>query len=193
VRERIEGRERKLKALVARFAGCLSDLPERQRRLLELRTGVGASKPLGPHAAAEQLHVGSARFAQLEKQAIRELRGSARTRGCGGASEVVEGVMAFIGEGFGGAHSGASGGVEAVRYNAAPNGRARLPLPQSTGLLGAGVSSVASDLILILLLVFGAGLTVGAVVADAAGVGPRHEQWRERVINRIRAPRRPGE
>ena len=25
-----------------------------------------------------------------------------------------------------------------------------------------------------------------AVLADAAGQGPRHEQWRQRVVNRIR-------
>jgi hypothetical protein len=44
-------------------------------------------------------------------------------------------------------------------------------------------------LILVLLLLTVAGLTIGLVLADAAGQGPRHEQWRQRVANRIRSLR----
>ena len=83
----------------------------------------------------------------------------------------------------------ATGGVEAVSYSS--------PAPKPLGtrrstigaILGADIPAVASDLILVLLLLTVAGLTIGLVLADAAGQGPRHEQWRQRVANRIRSLR----
>jgi hypothetical protein len=185
-RARIASRERMLKAKVARFQGCLGTLPATQRELLELRTGLGASRPLGPRAAASRLHLGSARFARLEKQAVRELSDAASTHGCSQMSEVVARVAAFIGAGFGGGQIGATGGVKAVSYSAPAPKPAGARSSTIGGLLGANISTVASDVILGLLLLMAGGLAVAVVAADAAGQGPRHEQWRQRVVNRIR-------
>ena len=187
-RARIARRERMLKAKVARFRGCLSDLPGTQRELLELRTGLGTPRALSPRAVASRLHVGPARFARLERQAVRELSDAASTHACGRMSEVVARVASFIGAGFGGAQPTATGGVKAVSYSAAPPAKG-VGTRSSTmlgRLLGADIPAVASDLILVLLLTMGAGAIVLAVMADAVGQGPRHEQWRQRVIGRVR-------
>jgi hypothetical protein len=56
-------------------------------------------------------------------------------------------------------------------------------------ILGADTPPVASDVILVLLLSMALGLLVVLVIADAAGQGPRHELWRQRVINRLRSLR----
>jgi hypothetical protein len=53
--------------------------------------------------------------------------------------------------------------------------------------LGVDVPPVASDLIIVLLLGTLLGGAVVLLFADAAGKGPRHEEWRRRVINRLRA------
>jgi len=180
----IAKRERNLKALVARARECLSSLPERQQRLLELRSGLGRSEPLNPAATAVRLHVGPTRFAQLERRALRELR-RASAGGCGEATTAAAAsVMAFVGSSFGNAE--ARGGVKAVRYEASP----MLPLPplgtSEKGLLGTKLSSAASDAILAFVLLLIAGVAMTAVVADASGNGPRHAQWRRRMRNRIR-------
>jgi hypothetical protein len=189
-RARIARRERALKAKVARFAGCLSDLPDTQRELLELRTGLAGSRPLAPRAVASRLRLGSASFARLEKQAVRELTDAANTHGCSQMSEVVARVASFVGAGFGGGHaSAARGGVKGVSYNAAP---AKPPAARSStvgAVLGADIPAVASDVILILLALMAGALAVAAVLADAAGQGPRHAQWRRRVADRIRSLR----
>lgn len=177
-----------LKAKVARFQGCLNDLPGTQRELLELRTGLGAPTALSPRAVASRLHLGRARFAHLERQAVRELSDAASTHACGQMSEVVARVASFIGAGFGGGQPTATGGVKAVSYSAAPPAKA-VGTRSSTmlgRLLGADIPAVASDVILVLLLTIGTGALVLVVMADAAGLGPRHEQWRQRVINRVR-------
>ena len=188
-RARIARRERKLKAEVARFQGCLSDLPATQRELLELRTGLGGSRALSPRTAASRLHLAPARFTRLERQAVRELSDAASLHACSRMSEGVARVASFIGAGFGNGQGSATGGVEAVSYSS--------PAPKPLGtrrstigaILGADIPAVASDLILVLLLLTVAGLTIGLVLADAAGQGPRHEQWRQRVANRIRSLR----
>ncbi|HEY2593450.1 MAG TPA: hypothetical protein VGK33_06095 [Chloroflexota bacterium] len=189
-RARIARRERALKAKVARFEGCLRDLPDTQRELLELRTGLTGSRPLAPRAVASRLRLGPAGFARLEKQAVRELTDAANTHGCSQMSEVVARVASFVGAGFGGGHaSAAMGGVKGVSYNAAP---AKPPAASSStigAVLGADIPAVASDAILILLALMAGALAVAAVLADAAGQGPRHAQWRRRVAERIRSLR----
>jgi hypothetical protein len=185
-RARIARRERMLKAEVARFQGCLGVLPAPQRELLELRTGLRASRPLGPRAVATRLHLGQARFARLETQAVRELRAAGSTHGCSRIGEFVAGVASFIGAGFGGGQLGATGGVKAVSYSAPAPKPAGVRSSTIAGLLGAGISTVASDVLLGLLLLMAGGVAVTVILADAAGLGPRHEQWRRRVLNSIR-------
>jgi hypothetical protein len=179
-------RERMLKAQVARFQGCLGDLPATQRELLELRTGLGMPRPLGPRAAASRLHLGPARFARLERQAVRELSDAASAHGCSRMGEVVARVAAFIGAGFGGGQAGATGGVKAVSYSAPAPKPAGIRSSTIAGLLGAGISTVADDVLLGLLLLMAGCVVVTVILADAAGLGPRHEQWRQRILNRIR-------
>src|SRR6185312_16366683 len=93
-RARIASREHALKAIVARFRGCLGVLPDAQRKVLELRVGVGTIRPLSPRAAAARMHVGVARVAQLEKQAVAELRNAAATHSCGRLANFVAAVAA---------------------------------------------------------------------------------------------------
>jgi hypothetical protein len=188
-RARIAQRERALKAKVARFQGCLPELPETQRELLELRTGLGVTRPLGPRAAAARLDIAFPRFSVLERRAVRELGAAARAHGCRQLGEVVAGVESFIATGFGKGRAIPTGGVEAVTYSAAPTKPAGRRSSAFAGLLGNDIPGVAGQLLLVLALLMGAGLLVGVVLADAAGKGPRHEQWRQRVAQRIRSLR----
>lgn len=182
-------RERLLKATVERFKGCLAALPASNRELLELRTGYGASHPLSQRAAAALLHVDAAQIARRERQAVRELTDAAGTHTCGRTSELVNAAMSYIGTGFGGRHGTAVGGVEGVRYESVPP-RPKPPNSSTLGrILGADIPPVASDVILVLLLLGGLGMAVTLAIADAAGQGPRHELWRQRVINRLRSLR----
>jgi hypothetical protein len=168
----------------------LTALPEGQRELLELRTGFRAARPLSPRAAAARLHFAPARFARLEAQAVRELSYAGSTHSCRQTGAIVTSALSFIGAGLGGArHHGATGGVEAVRYSASPIKASTTKSSTLGRILGADIPPVASDLILVLLSLLAAGSVVAFVLADAAGQGPRHEQWRQRVINRFRSLR----
>lgn len=187
-RARIARREHLLKATVARFRGCLVALPASNRQLLELRTGYGDARPLSPRATAARLHVGAAQFAHLEKQAVHELSDAAATHACARTGEVVEAAMSLIGAGLGG-RAGTIGQTEVASFRAS-RPLASTPGPTLVGrILGTDVPPVASDLIIVLLLGMLLGGTVVLLIADAAGHGPRHEQWRRRVINRLRAMR----
>jgi hypothetical protein len=181
--------KRSLKAIVAQLRGCLGNLPERQRRLLKLRTGLGA-KPLGPQGAAARLHIGPHRFAELEKRALRELRASANEHGCGeSAGRVVGGVMSFIGAAFGAGPGEMHGGLQPVSYNLDPRSlRAFLPHAHGPhdGSLDAAISPAATDALLALLLVLVVGVVVAIVVVGASGRGPRDPEWRRRAATRFR-------
>jgi hypothetical protein len=185
-RARIASRERLLKAKVARFQGCLVALPASNRRVLELRTGYGEARPLSPRATAARLHLGAGQLAHQEKQAVHELSDAAATHGCARTGEVVEAAISLIGAGLGG-HPGI-GQAKVASFKAS---RPPASTPGSTlvgRVLGVDIPRVANDLILLLLLAILGG-TVVLLVADAAGMGPRHEQWRRRVVNRVRAMR----
>lgn len=101
--------------------------------------------------------------------------------------------MAFIGAGFGsggGAPAGSPGEFKTVSFDTSSGPRLAAAGPTLVGrVLGADVPPVASDLVVVLLLVMLTGAVVVLVVADAAGQGPRHEQWRTRMVNRLRALR----
>jgi hypothetical protein len=189
-RARLVHRERTLKAAVAQFHGCLAALASTQRELLELRTGYGDKSPLSPRATAVRLHLDPARIGALEKQAVRELHQAANTHSCARTGELVNGVFAFIGTTFGDGQAGATGGVKAVRYVSRPTTPPSSAAQSTLGrILGANIGPTASDVLLVLLVLMGLGAIVAVVLADAAGQGPRHEVWRQRVINRIRSLR----
>ncbi len=174
-RARIARRERRLKATVARFGGCLRALPDTQRHLLELRTGFGTAKALSPRAAAARLRIGAARFAALEKQALGELSSAASTHECGRTSEIVTGAMSFIAAGLGGqgGAGGGRGGVESARYEKAPSSGAGAPKASVSRkpLFGVGLPGV--DLLLLLLIpLFLIGLTIMELVVSGTRRGP---------------------
>jgi len=182
-------REHLLKAEVARYLGCLSNLPATQRELLELRTGLGVPRPLDPGAAAARMHLDRASFTARERQALRELRGAAALHECSEAGGVLAGVALFSGGGFGsGPLAGPAVGVDAARYAASPTGHAGHRSVLGS-LLGTDMPPLASDVLLVLLLAIAVGVGVVIVTADAAGVGPRHRHWRQSVAHRMRQPR----
>jgi hypothetical protein len=184
-RARIASRERALKAIVARFQGCLAVLPDAQREVLELRVGVGTIRPLSPRAAAARMHVGVARVTRLEKQAVLELRNAASTHSCARLASFVAAVASYFDATFGG-HAGA-GGVEAVNYDLSPAAAlGKLPAaPRDEGLLGSNFSAIPGGMISLLLLLLTGVLALTAIVADATGRGPRHAQWRHRMRSRL--------
>lgn len=191
-RARIARRERLLKATVEHFQGCLVALPADNRQLLELRTGYGAGAPLTPRATAARLHLDAAQVARLEKEAVHELSDAAATNSCARTGEVVDAAMALIGAGLGGGKTPGALSAEFRTVSFDSASRPLLPAASPTLLgrvLGADVPPVASDLVITLLLVMLLGGLVVLVVADAAGQGPRHEEWRRRVLNHLRALR----
>jgi hypothetical protein len=184
-RARIASRERALKAIVAHFQGCLGALPDAQRELLELRVGVGTTRPLSPRAAAARMHLGVARVTRLERQAVIELRDAASTHSCGRLSSFVAAVVSYFRTAFGG-HVGA-GGVDAASYDLSPAAAlGKLPAaPHDEGLLGSAFSPIPGGAISLMLLVLFGVLALTAIVADATGRGPRHPAWRHRLRSRL--------
>jgi hypothetical protein len=191
-RARIARREHTLKATVARFAGCLSRVPGRQRQLLELRAGLGGTDPLDPQAVSAKLHVSQGRFAGWERRAVRELRAQASADGCKRAHDEIAALAGSTLGRFIGEHPLDGGGAQEVSYRqtAGGAGGVRAPLSHArASLLRLGLPPEASDAILILLLVLAACVTLVAVLGDEAGQGPRHASWRRRVGNRLNARR----
>jgi sigma-70-like protein len=185
-RAHIASRERALKAIVARFHGCLAALPDAQREVVELRTGMGASRPLSPRATAARMHLGVARVTQLERQALLELRSAAATHSCARVASFVAAVVSYFATTFGGGPAG-TGGVEAARYDLSPAAAlGELPdAPRDEGLLGKDFSPIPGGAVALLALVLIGVLALSAIVADATGRGPRHAQWRHRVRSRL--------
>jgi hypothetical protein len=179
-------RERLLKARVARYVGCLANLPAAQRELLELRTGLGVSQPLGPGAAAARLHLGLARFEARERQALRELSDAARSHKCSQGGGVLPAVAYSTRLGFGGGRRGGGATVDVAQARYVAPTKAAGHSSVLGSLLGTDIPPLASDVLLVLLLVLGMGAGVLIVMADAIGLGPRHEHWRQSVASRIR-------
>ncbi len=181
-----------LKATVARFEGCLADLPSTHRRLLELRTGLGPLDPLDPKAAAARLQIAPSRVTHLERRALRELRSAASTGGCSRMVQIVAGVGSFIARGIGGAGNGpsAGSGVLGVRYETAPSSGAAAPKgPSSSGrLLGVGIPDADLMLLLLIPLIL-IGLTILHLITRGSRRGPL-EKYVNRVIAAGRGVRR---
>jgi hypothetical protein len=193
-RARIVARERELKATVARLQGCLSDLPAGQRELLELRTGSAASNPLGPHAVAARLHVGLARLALLEGQAVVELRHAASTGSCGRTAAIVAEVTSFIGAGLGGPRGTAQGGVEAARYERPARSSGDIARKSRTADSPLGIALPRGGLMLLLLLIplLTIALTILAIFANSTGRGPLQVYLRHSAVLGYVRRRRAG-
>jgi len=108
-----------VRRLVARYGGCLQELPTRQRRVLRLRAGVGPAEPASRAAVARRLDLTVTRVRRVEHRALRALRRAGRT-GCAAVSatgDLVGGAdggatLLASGTGAGGADAaaGADGG-----------------------------------------------------------------------------------
>jgi hypothetical protein len=182
--------DRALAATVTRLRGCLSELPDRARQALTLRSGVGARQPLGPRATAARLHLGVTRLAKVERQALAELRNAAQAHDCGQMSEIATAVIAFLGPSDGEGGVGASGGVEAARYAFSPPSRHEAkPGKFSIRSLLGGISPMASDAIIVLLLLLAAAIAAGVVVTYGSGHPPPWRRWRRRAAHGLRWPR----
>jgi hypothetical protein len=174
-------------AAVQHLEGCLGNLPDRLRLLLELATGVNANRPLRSAELAHYLHVRVGRIPRLERQALRRLRLTARTQACGGAAQPLSALPApsIFGPTVGDDASPA-GGVGADRYAKRPSREpVKQDAPHGDSLLGVNIAPVPGSAMLIALLVFAGLLLIGIVFADSLGLGPRHEQWRSRWMHRL--------
>jgi hypothetical protein len=182
--------DRALAAAVARLQGCLNELPEAHRRALMLRAGVGSSQALSARATAARLHLAARRFAQVERQALGELRKAARTRACGQTGELVAGVVSLVGLGAGGGGSAGRGGVDAARYAFSPPSRHVIkPAESSSRSLLGNTSPMARSALAVLLLLVAAAIAAGIVVTHGSGNSPSWRRWRRRLADGLRRPR----
>ena len=79
-------RERVLRATVERLQGCLGGVSAAERKVLVLRSGLGAAPARTRHSVARTLDVGVRRVGRIERRGLRHVRALARTGGCGGAT-----------------------------------------------------------------------------------------------------------
>jgi hypothetical protein len=176
-----------LRAIVARLAGCLGDLPERLRLVLELRTGLGVPHVLSRSAAARYLHVPVRQVAHLERRALRLLRLTARTHDCRPTSVQLTSLGIAVGPGGEPGEGGAQavGGVMAARYAklASPRGDRPASAQGGSNSLGIGVAR-AGDVLLAILLVLAGMLVIAVLFAEELGLAPRYRRWQERRMRR---------
>ena len=92
VRRRERRRQQRLRQTVGRYRTCLDGLPALERRVLVLRTGLGARDPRTRAGVGRRLDISARRVGRLERRALRRLRG-----GCGGGG--TEEVAPSLGAG----------------------------------------------------------------------------------------------
>jgi hypothetical protein len=76
--------ERRLRRLVRRLSGCFGALTAFERRVLLLRTGIGAGRPHSRARVAARLRASRHRVLRAERSGIGRLRRAARSGACGG-------------------------------------------------------------------------------------------------------------
>jgi hypothetical protein len=93
---------------VTRLRSCLDDLSTAQRRVLELRAGVGAADPRTRRGVARVLDIRVGRVQRLERRGLRRARKLDRAGACGSAAGGGGPVVSA------GSLTGTSGGGEAA-------------------------------------------------------------------------------
>ena len=68
-----------------RLSGCLDELADTQRRVLELRAGVGEASPRTRRGVARVLDLGVQRVRRIERRGLRRARELDRAGACGAA------------------------------------------------------------------------------------------------------------
>jgi Sigma-70, region 4 len=77
--QRRVARERRLRRTVRRLGTCLDDLPTLERRVLELRTGLGPGRARNREGVARALDLSTRRVTRLERRGVRRLRAACGT------------------------------------------------------------------------------------------------------------------
>ena len=85
--------ERLLRRSVQRLSGCLDELSDVQRRVLELRAGVGAASPRTRRGVARALDLRVQRVRRIERRGLRRARELDRADACGGVSASAGGPV----------------------------------------------------------------------------------------------------
>jgi hypothetical protein len=80
--------ERALRRVVRELASCLDSLPDSERRVLVLRSGLGDGPARSRRGVARILDTRVQRVGRLERRGLRHARALARTDGCGGGGGV---------------------------------------------------------------------------------------------------------
>jgi hypothetical protein len=109
--------ERRLRRSVERLDGCLDELPSTQRRVLELRAGVGKAAPHTRGAVARALDLRVLRVLRIERRGLRRARALDRSGACasaaaGGGTPVIS-TSSLAGT-SGGGDDGAAPGKESL-------------------------------------------------------------------------------
>jgi hypothetical protein len=177
---------------VQRLAGCLSDLPERPRLVLELSAGIGTGRSLTLAGLSRRLNVTVAQARQLQRRALRRLILAARTHACVSASGTSTGQIADLAATVMSADLtpfGAAGGVLAARYSKSPtqegDGLAATQAPPDTtdGLALIRTPGGNETLNAIAIALTGM-LLLGVLFAEELAVGPRVRRARARWLRR---------
>jgi hypothetical protein len=177
---------------VQRLAGCLSDLPERLRLVLELGAGTATGRPLTLAAVSRRLNLTVAQARQLQRRALRRLILTARTHACASASGTSTGQITDLAAAVMSADLtpfGAAGGVLAARYSKRPgsevDGLAATQTPaESASGLGPIRAPGGSGTLNAVAIALAGMLLLGALFAKELAIGPRVRHLRARWLRR---------
>jgi hypothetical protein len=177
---------------VQRLAGCLSDLPERLRLVLELSAGTGAGRPLTLAGVSRRLNVTVAQARQLQRRALRRLILTARTHACASASGTATGQIADLAAAVMSADLtpfGAAGGVLAARYSKSPGQEldglaASQTPPDSASGLGLIRPPGGNGTLNGVAIALAGMLLLGVLFAKELAIGPRVRHVRARWLRR---------
>jgi hypothetical protein len=82
---------------VQRLSGCLDELSDTQRRVLELRAGVGEASPRTRRGVARALDLRVQRVKRIERRGLHRARALDRADACGGVSASAGGTLIATG------------------------------------------------------------------------------------------------
>jgi hypothetical protein len=93
------------------LSGCLDELSDTQRRVLELRAGVGEASPRTRRGVARALDLRVQRVERIERRGLRRARELDRADACGGVSASAGGPVIATGSLAGTTGGGGDGGT----------------------------------------------------------------------------------
>jgi hypothetical protein len=179
-----------LRDKVRLLAGCLSNLPERLRLVLEMRAGILTGRPLTLVAVSHRLHVSVRQARRMQRRALKTLLRTARSQGCGTATGTATRFIAGLGTAALTAAAqpfGAAGGVLAARYSkpasqGAPEARQGGVGGQNA--LGLSHPGGPGDALTAIGLVLAGTLLIAILFAEELGLEPHFRRLRARWLRR---------